>query len=389
MRVLIIPLPALAKTEGSTKRVRELVEGFIDNGFTVATCAVLDGNFKPLKNIYNYYLEVPMPLGLPKFLGKRAFEFAEKSGIKKRKEVSSFEEVLNLTGAISEKYFEKNIICVRNAIKHFKPDVVYSEFNLGSIIAGKLENVKVFSDYSYPVQASYACTPNLAKGVNKVLSKLGLENVNSSLDIFLKADKLIVPSSYELEPIEGENIIFTGPFNSYKSKNIEENKSGQLEKRNKIVAYMGSGTISTKLLLKELKKAFFNTKFEVYIAVDDAQSDNIENIHIDKRFDFSKLLPDSFAFINHGGQNSIMDGLRFHVPQIICPGRVFERKYNAESITAKKAGIQISEKDFSAEKIKECITCFEENHEYINNSINIWKAIEELGGVKRVIQEII
>jgi len=83
-----------------------------------------------------------------------------------------------------------------------------------------------------------------------------------------------------------------------------------------------------------------------------------------------------------------MDGLKYHVPQIVCPGRVFERKYNAESITTKKTGIQISEKDFKSEKIKECIKCFEENHEYINNSINIWKSIEGLGGVKRVVKEL-
>ncbi|WP_368489687.1 hypothetical protein [Clostridium sp. BJN0013] len=35
------------------------------------------------------------------------------------------------------------------------------------------------------------------------------------------------------------------------------------------------------------------------------------HINIDKRFDFSKLMPEAIAYINHGGQNSIMTGLMY------------------------------------------------------------------------------
>ena len=97
MRILMIPLPALAKTEGSNKRVRELCQAFLNYGFNVATCAALDGNFKNIDNVKNYFLDVPSPAGLPMFLGKRLFTIAEKTGIKSRKQVDSFEEILFLT----------------------------------------------------------------------------------------------------------------------------------------------------------------------------------------------------------------------------------------------------------------------------------------------------
>lgn len=78
-------------------------------------------------------------------------------------------------------------------------------------------------------------------------------------------------------------------------------------------------------------EAFRSGGYEVYVAGMDAQED-CENIHFARRFDFSKLLADTAVTINHGGQNSIMDGFLCGVPQLICPGRVFERKYNADSV---------------------------------------------------------
>ena len=90
MRILMIPLPAIAKTEGSNKRVGELCDGFLKHGFEVATCAALDNNFKVIDNVKNYYLDVPSPAGLPMFLGKRMLDIAEKSGIKSKKKYWKF-----------------------------------------------------------------------------------------------------------------------------------------------------------------------------------------------------------------------------------------------------------------------------------------------------------
>lgn len=378
----MIPLPALAKSEGSNKRVRELCEGFLNEGFKVATCAALDENFKIIDNVKNYYLDVPSPAGLPMFLGKRILNVAEKTGIKSRKSINSFEEILFLTGAISKTYFKKNIECVRKAIRDFKPDIVYSEFNLGAIIAGKIEDVQVYSNYSYPVQHTYACTPKLSKGVNSILYEYGFNRVNSVLEIFLMADKLIIPSCYDLEPIENKKAVFTGPFKL-------DNEKFYGKERNCITAYMGCGTISEEKLVKELKEGFFNTQYEVYIAASNMKCEDNCNIHVAPRHDFSKILPRSIAFINHGGQNSIMDGLKHGVPQIICPGKVFERKYNGASIGQKGAGIVISESEFSSNILKKAINMFEEDPSYEINSNKLWESIANLGGVNRVIEEIL
>lgn len=380
MRILIVPLPALAQTNGSQVRVTQLIKGFKSSGFEVATCAALDHNFKKQLDIPNYFLEVPIPLGLPKNIGKNFFHLATILGIAGKKEVKSFEEILFLTGALNERYFAKNIECVREAIQKFKPDVVYSEFNLGTIVAGKLEKVKVVTNYSYPVQPSFACTPHLAKGVNKVLSGLKLPQVNSALELFDLADYKIVPSSYQLEPIEGEHVIFTGPF--IEAMQVDKEK----QQRNKIIAYMGTGTVSGKKLLKIMKQAFYKTQYEVYVVGKGLEEKVDQNIHTAERFNFNKLLPTAAVMIHHGGQNSVMDALRYGVPQLIYPGKMFERKYNAQSVIKKGAGILLGDREFTSRHIKEQVNRLTSDLNYTKQSEILWMEIAKLGGVNQVIQ---
>lgn len=122
MRILIIPLPALAPTLGSQERVRQLIAGFREAGFEVATCAAEDLNFKKQDNIANYYLETPIPMGLPSWLGRNLFQLAAQTGMTARKTVHSFDEVLFLTGAINEGYFQRSVACIRQAIRSYQPD---------------------------------------------------------------------------------------------------------------------------------------------------------------------------------------------------------------------------------------------------------------------------
>lgn len=384
MRILMVPLAALASTMGSQNRVKQLMEGFIEAGYEVATCAAKDLNYKEQENITNYYLETPIPMGLPSWLGKNFFQIANKTGLASRKTVHSFDEVLFLTGAISEAYFRRAVACVRKAIKAYKPDIVYSEFNLGAIVAAKVEGVRLFTNYSYPVQPSYAASAKLAKGINKVLEELNLPKVTYVQELFSWADYQIVPSSYELEPILGERVIFTGPFDSYKQHEVMKIST----KKNKILAYMGSGTITNKVLIKELEAAFKESEYEVYIAASGEKEQTRGNLHIASFMDFKALLPEAAVFIHHGGQNSMMDALRYGVPQLICPGKVFERKYNGESIKKRKAGIVIDERHFMSSYLKEAVDTLTENRAFRENSEKLWEDIEKLGGTKHIIDMI-
>lgn len=380
MRILMVPLPALAPTQGSQGRVKQLIAGFRAAGFEVATCAAEDLNFKKQEDIENYFLEVPIPMGLPSWLGKNLFQLASKTGITARKTVHSFDEVLFLTGAINKGYFERSVACIQQAIRSYKPDLVYGEFNLSAIIAAKLEGVRVFTDYSYPVQPTYASMPKLAKGVNKAIEKWGMPKVHSVLEIFKWADYRIVPSCYELEPIDDEKVLFTGPFG------VQQEQETRQIRRNKILAYMGVGTISNKQLVHELRQAFMGTDYEVYIVGKGVKEQVDKNIHCAPFMNFNELLPKTAVFIHHGGQNSMMDALRYGVPQLICPGKIFERKYNASSIIKQGAGIVLDETDFHSKQIKEAVTKLIAQECYMQDSRRLWHEIKKLGGVASIVK---
>ena len=89
MKILIVPMAALAETNGPASRCRALALGFKNAGFEAATCMAKDVNYKVIEDVPNYYLDVPMPLGLPEFYAKKVFPIAQKLGITSKKTVSS------------------------------------------------------------------------------------------------------------------------------------------------------------------------------------------------------------------------------------------------------------------------------------------------------------
>ncbi len=378
MKVLIVPMSAMAETAGTASRSVLLGNHLRDAGVDVALCAAIDINYKPIEGIKNYELSVPMPLGLPKLLASRMFPIAQKLGLTSRKTVKSFEDVLHLTGNINDRYLKQSIREIQNAIRKFQPDIIYSEFNISAIIAARLEEKKLFITASYPTQYEYSSTPRYAEDLNKVLKEYQLPAVRSCLELFSWADKKFVPSCYELEPFHDEKIVFCGTW-----KKIAPMKSGD---RDKIVVYMGNGTVSQRKMMKVVQRAFCESRYQVYIAGNGLKRKDFQNIHIAPYFDFSVLLPEAAVFINHGGQNSIADGLLYGLPQIICAGKVFERRFNAQSIVRNHAGIEVEYQDFSPHKLAACTEKILSDSQYQRNAAALGEKLVSLGGIQNIVQ---
>ncbi|MDU1005647.1 glycosyltransferase [Clostridium butyricum] len=378
MRVLILPMSAMAETNGTFSRVITLSHKLLERNHEVALCAAEDINYRSIENVKNYYAPIPSPLEMPMFIGKNLFKIAQFFGVQQKRKVNSFEEVLHLVGALNKKHFYEDVFYIRKAIQDFKPDLVYAEFRLSAIVASKLENIKVITGYSYPVQKSFASNPEYSIGIKEFLQENNLPPIESVLDIFNWADLKVVPSSYELEPIDDKNIVFTGPFSTFSENKIKPH-------RNKVLVYMGNGTITPNKVINTLNKSFKQTAFQVYIATHQVKPYRKDNITVNKRFDFNELMPETIAYINHGGQNSIMTGLIYGVPQIICPGNVFERRYNAASIVNLSAGVSLEANEFNAEKIINLVNNFSKNPTYSKNSKKVGNQLLNLGGVNKLV----
>jgi len=380
MKILIAPMAASAPTAGPISRARAIATEAKNRGHDVAFCAAEDINYKPVDGVKNFYAPIPKLFGkVPLLMSKKMLSIIQKLKIQEKKEVKSFEQVLHIAGAICGDFFATDVSWIRKAINEFKPDLIFAEFRPAAIIAAKLEKVKVVTDYSYPTQKKYSSSPQYSKDVNFFLESNNFPQIESVLDIFEWADEKVVVSSYDLEPFSDENIHFVGPLLSVN----HENKPTGIKN---IIFYLGSGTISSAKTIKTAIKTFAKLDYQVYIASTfKSKESDYDNIHIKERFDFSKLLPDCVAFINHGGQNSIMTALIYGVPQLIFPGKVFERKYNAQSIENIGAGFYLNEEDFNPNVILSKIKEFETDSFFKKNANKAGKELLKLGGVKKIV----
>ena len=389
MKVLIIPMAAMAETAGPGSRCRILTEGFRRAGMEVRTCMARDVNFIEMEGVINYALEVPTPMGMPRFSAKAFFPMVQKLGITARKTVKSFDQVLFFTGNLDKRYLRKSVEDIRSAIRDFQPDVTYSEFNISAIIAARLEKVKLFTTVSYPTQMKYACEPKLAKGLNQLFAEWGLPKVTSALELFEWADESFCPSIPELEPFE-RNVTYLGALKTGICQESNENASGvnPARKRDRILVYMGNGTISATKMLREVREAFKDTPYQVYVASKYLEPQEARNLHVAPRWDFQKLLGEAALFINHGGQNSMVDGLLHGVPQIMVPGKVFERQYNARSLEKVGAGKLLPHEEFRSDVIRRLAEEIIDSNEMRERACMMGEKMMKAGGVQTLVERL-
>lgn len=246
---------------------------------------------------------------------------------------------------------------------------------------GKIAHKKVFITASVPTQCEYASSPQYAGGLNRVLAENGIPPVKSCLELFSWADRKFVPSCYELEPFEGKDVVFCGAW--------KHAAPVCPQPRNKILVYMGNGTISQRKMLKEILSAFSDSNDSVYIAGTGLERKTFSNIQIAPHFDFQALLPQALLFIHHGGQNSMVDGFIYGVPQLICPGKVFERKYNTNSIVKAGAGIELPYQKFTGKQIKAAFQEIISSPRYQENAVKLGAVLTSMGGTNKIIEELL
>lgn len=377
MNVLVVPMFALSRMGGPWGRAQAITAAFESAGHHVVLGIADDGNCVNPCVADTCKLPVPSPLGLPKGISSRTFPIASKLGIAGRKPVCSFEEVLWLTGALAYAYERESVGAICDIIEKRCIDAVYSEFSLPAIIAACALGVPVFGSFSFTTQTSYASAPNKAGGVRKLLGDLGLPAVESSLDLFGWLDRRFVPSCSELEPIEDAKTEFVGFLRELPA--IDQNECDC------VLVYLGSGSVPQQKIERTAAEALRDFSGTVCIAgCKDERWDG--NTHCAPRFDFSELLPRACCFIHHGGQNSMADAFAYGVPQIIVPGHVFERIYNAGSVERVGAGIKLDSFDSGA--LADASSRVIADASFSEASLAIRQKLAECGGATRIVSAV-
>ena len=327
---------ARSRMGGPWTRAKRVARAFQDGGHEVVLAWGDDGNCSDPGGP-TLEIPVPSPLGLPDAIARHTFPLASRLGLMGRKPVRSFEEVLWLTGALDERYTRAAVEVLRTHMRATRPDVVYSEFNLAAIIAARAEGIPCVGSGSQPTTTSYASNPRKSAGIRRLLREMGMPAPASSLSILEGMARRFIPSGPTLEPRAGERAVYCG-F-------LDEPPALTPTPRDCALIYLGAGSVPAGVAARAGRELAEALSCDVYVAgVSEAvHAVGDREVACAPRCDFAELLPCARVFVHHGGQNSVMDALSYEVPQVIVPGRVFERQFNAEAVENARCGLTVRE----------------------------------------------
>ena len=327
---------ARSRMGGPWSRAQQIARAFLSRGHEVMLAWGDDGNcVDPVAPTFE--IPVPSPLGLPEAIARHTFPLASRLGLMGRKPVHSFEEVLWLTGSLDYRYSCAVVEALREFMRTWRPDVVYSEFNLAAVIAARAEGIPCVGSGSQPTTAAYASNPRKSAGIRRLLREMGMPAPASSLTILEGMKRRFIPSSPSLEPEAGERAIYCGFLGDVPKLDALSTD------RDCTVVYLGSGTIPAGVAVRVGRQLSSALGCDVYVAgVPEAvYAAAGHKVHCAPRLNFAELLPRARVMVHHGGQNSMMDALVYQAPQVVVPGRVFERQFNADAVERTRCGLSV------------------------------------------------
>ncbi|KSW11265.1 glycosyl transferase family 1 [Schaalia odontolytica] len=370
---------ARSRMGGPWSRAQRVARAFRDGGHEVTLAWGDDGNCAdPIAPTLD--IPVPSPLGLPEAIARHTFPLAARLGLMGRKPVHSFEEVLWLTGALDERYTRAAIDTLRSHMRASRPDVVYSEFSLAAVIAARAEGIPCVGSASQPTTAVYASNPRKSTGIRRLLREMGMPAPASSLTVLEGIRRRFIPSCPTLEPRAGERAVYCG-F-------LDEPPALPATPRDCALVYLGAGSVPAGVAVRAGRELARALGCDVYVAgaPEATQVSGGHTVRCAPRFDFADLLPRAQVFVHHGGQNSMMDALSYEVPQVIVPGRVFERQFNAEAVENARCGLTVREPKPAL--IARAARRLVDEPALTSGIRGLREELSSLGGTKRIVREV-
>ena len=370
---------ARSQMGGPWSRAQQIARAFLSHGHEVVLAWGDEGNcVDPVAPTFE--IPVPSPLGLPEAIARHTFPLASRLGLMGRKPVHSFEEVLWLTGSLDYRYSCAVVEKLRDFIRTWRPDVVYSEFNLAAVIAARAEGIPCMGSGSQPTTAAYASNPRKSAGIRRLLREMGMPAPASSLTILEGMKRRFIPSCPTLEPRVGERAIYCGFLNEPPALTVAP--------RDCAVVYLGSGSVPVGVAVRVGRQISSALGCDVYVAgvPESLYAAAGHKVHCAPRLNFAELLPRARVMVHHGGQNSMMDALAYEVPQVVVPGRVFERQFNADAVERTRCGLSVRAPKPAL--IAEAARRLVDETSLSGGLARLRDELSALGGTERIVREV-
>ncbi|MGC8660050.1 MAG: glycosyltransferase [Desulfomonilaceae bacterium] len=306
---------------------------------------------------------------------------------------------LNLT---TETHVRRTLKSEIEAVKHFCPDVLFSEFNLTAPITAAIVGLPLISTACSPADSRFAASESgglrsihhieAIMGFNKVLAEHHQQPIaNVSELFFMRSDLKIAPTIPEIEPLlqDVPNLQYVGYLLDDR-RELAPIPGTLLERvgRAKLVfVYLSGSDIGPAEYTDVLPQAFDNTEFHVITAVGNHPDlpdlpPKTANVIYVRYVPGRSILKHSQALIFHGGQNTAMASIIHKVPSLIFPGTDFERNFNASSLDRIGVGMKCELCEFSPEKLLQNVRALASPH-FHEAADKYSKQIQQLGGARQ------
>ena len=312
--------------------------------------------------------------------------------------IKRLEDVIRMKGIFTKTYVNQSYLEWEELVKSFKPDVIVSEFDLVVPIVARKHGIPLFSTFCFVGDPSYYSElfyekpypdKRLHRNYNRLLRRLNLPKVANVLDLFggYGHSERLIPSIPAMEDIPRNN------GNHFVGSIVPERFSGQPwvweKKRPLIYVYLSIGQITAQLAEKVLSDAFAESDFDVFLSgaghphFEKNGEYQIGNVHFRRYLPSDEVLKQADVAIHHGGQNTTLQCIESLVPALIFPGQHFERHYNAKKATGIGCAYNLTNDEFTVEKLRSYCTELVEKKSFRANLEKYGREIRELGGRKK------
>ena len=335
-RVLLLPSPPNSGSMGSVIKLIGIAKKLRDLGHTVAF--VMGGSLVQLikrENFLVYPYPIPQNKGFVEDI-KNAIDF------------------FNWTGMMDMDFFSQAIKDEVQAIRCFKPDVLFSETRLSASISASITGTPLFSIACWPCSPRFSIN-NIDENhqiceVNKVLKNYGVPAINNVTElVYSRADKKIAPTIPILEPelAEEPDVIFTGYILdlNYDEQSVPDWLKKESDKP-LIFVYPSVGALQPHLYSRLLSETFDGSSYRVICAcgyhkeIQELPADT-PNVRFVRYIPSPMVLERASMVIFHGGQDSMLSNLLYGIPSIAIPGKHFEREYNTANLVKAEAALHL------------------------------------------------
>lgn len=378
-KVLILPSPPNSGSLGSTLKCIGIAKKLVEAGAQVAF--VMGGQLAKLIEshgfkVYNY----PLPI-------------AKKTIV----DIKNVVDFIEWTGMADDEFIEAAIHAEIDAIKDFKPTVIFSEARPTACICATYANVPHVSIASWPCHPDFKSNKEhdekSTNVYNAYLKQYHMSQIDNLCELlYMRSDIKLAPTIPQLEPELAaiKDVKFTGYILDDEEEHLPENYEEWIGESPLIFMYLSVSALKPDLYRSIIIDTFEKSKYKVicscgyHYALGNIQED-YKNVKFVKYISATSIMKYTSLVIFHGGQDTMLTTLLHGLPSITIPGKHFERDYNATKQETLGVSIKLPVHGFRPARLLDVLAQID-SETYKRKCSEIAKILHQYGGTKDCIE---